>query len=175
MWKKWIKKKVAILQILQPRQGNLEEGKGKEFPCCTCWRLKHNLETPAGTTQGVPLGSSEVPPVLRYLSTLPYPPVLSRSSLKNLNIHLDPEPQSTAPCLCLPSRRCCSPEALGQPRAATSRAASSRAGAAPGLRQPQLPRRFWRSLPGPSRVGTPAGTPRPPPRRALTFGAITAN
>lgn len=107
----------------------------------------------AGRSQG----SSEAPPVPRHPSNLPHPPARSHSSLKNLNIPLGPEPQCTAPGL--PSRRCCSPEALGQPRAATSRAASSGAGAAPGLGQPQLPSGFRRHPPAPTGVGTPAGPP----------------
>lgn len=116
---------------------------------------------------GCSQGNSEVPPVLRCPSALPYPPALSYPSLKNLNIHPDPEPQSSAPCL--PSRRCCSSEAPGQPRAATSRAASPEVGAAPGLRQPRLPSGFRPRLPDPTWVGTPAGTPRPPAWQGAHF------
>lgn len=144
------------MQILQSRQGNLEEGKGT-----SCWR-RYLLETKAQSGDFSwhharrSQGSSEVHPVLRYPSTLPNPPTLSHSSLKNVNIPLDPEPQSTAPCL--PSGRCCSPKALGQGRAATSRAAPSGVGAAPGLRRPQLPSGSRPRPPGPTGVGAPAGT-----------------
>lgn len=100
MWRKWIKKKVAILQILQPRQGNLEEGKGKEFPCCTCWRLKHNLGTPAGTTQGVRWGAlkcsrcSATPPLsLTHQHSHIHP---SKTSISTSTRSLNPQPPASA-------------------------------------------------------------------------------
>lgn len=79
-------KKIAILQ--SARQGNLGEGKGKEFPCCTCWRLKHGLEIPAGTMQSVRRGTLKCP---RCCATPPLS-LTDHSSLKNLNIHIDPQP-----------------------------------------------------------------------------------
>lgn len=154
------------MQILQSRQGNLEEGKGKEFPCCTCWRLKHSLETPAGTTQGVRRGAlkcprcSATPPLsltLRHSHIHP-----SKTSTSTSTRSLNAQPPAAAGLWDSPGQRHSDnpgPLAAGSERHRAPAAAASQRHSAASARS--------------DLAGNPGGSPAP--RRALTFDAITAN
>lgn len=148
------------MQILQSRQRNLEEGKGKEFPCCTCWRLKHSLETPAGITHGVRRGALKCP---RCSVTHPHSHIHpSKTSTSTSTRSLNPQPPGSPPGAAAAPRLRDKPEPRhpGQRHRGSGSRSSQRVSAAPA---------------GRDRAGSPGGSPAPPPRRALTSDAITAN
>lgn len=128
------------MQILQSRQGNLEEGKGKEFPCCTCWRLKHSLETPAGITQGVRRGAlkcprcSATPPLSLTLQHSHIHP--SKTSTSTSTRSLNAQPPGS------PAGAAAAPGLWDSPGQRQSRAASSGVGAAPGFGSRSSPAGF---------------------------------